>query len=293
MKKEKNAVILSHNYQIPEVQDIGDYVGDSLGLSIQASKTDAEVIVFAGVKFMAESAKILSPEKIVVIPSLDAKCPMAAMIDVRRIRELKEAYPGAATVAYVNTTAETKAEVDVCCTSSNAVKVVKSLPNEEIIFIPDVNLGHYVQRFVPEKRLIFCNGYCHVHQNIDMEEILALKNAHPNAEVLVHPECTPAIIDIADHAFSTQGMVTYTGKSEKKEFIICTEKEMCYRLQKENPDKIFYPLENAICTAMKKTTLDRVLVALEKLSPRIELSREIIKRARLPVERMVEIGRGD
>jgi len=293
LKEEKNAVILSHNYQIPEVQDIGDYVGDSLGLSIQASKTDAEVIVFAGVKFMAESAKILSPEKIVVIPSMDAKCPMAAMIDVKGIRELKEAYPEAATVAYVNTTAEIKAEVDVCCTSSNAVKVVKSLPNHEIIFIPDVNLGHYVQRFVPEKRLIFCNGYCHVHQNIHRDDIMVLKKAHPHAEVLVHPECTPEIIDLADNAFSTQGMVTYTAKSKIREFIIGTEKEMCYRLEKENPEKTFYPLENAICTAMKKTTLERVFRALEYLEPRIELSREIIERARLPVERMVEIGRGD
>jgi len=242
---------------------------------------------------MAESAKILSPEKIVVIPSMDAKCPMAAMIDVNGIRELKEAYPEAATVAYVNTTAEIKAEVDVCCTSSNAVKVVKSLPNKEIIFIPDANLGHYVQRFVPEKRLIFCKGYCHVHQNIDKEEILALKEAHPSAEVLVHPECTPEIIDIADHAFSTQGMVTYAARSKTREFIIGTEKEMCYRLEKENPEKTFYPLENAICTAMKKTTLHKVLLSLENLNPRIELSREIIDRARLPVERMVEIGRGD
>ena len=242
---------------------------------------------------MAESAKILSPDKIVVIPSMDAKCPMAAMIDVNGIRELKEGYPEAATVAYVNTTAEIKAEVDVCCTSSNAVKVVKSLPNKEIIFIPDANLGHYVQRFVPEKRLIFCKGYCHVHQNIDREEILALKEAHPSAEVLVHPECTPEIIDIADHAFSTQGMITYAARSKTREFIIGTEKDMCSRLEKENPEKIFYPLENAICTAMKKTTLHKVLRALEDLEPRIELSPEIIERARLPVERMVEIGRGD
>ena len=206
LKKEMNAIILAHNYQLPEVQDVGDYLGDSLNLSKIAAGTAADVIVFCGVDFMAESAKILSPGKIVVHPVKNASCPMAAMIDVESLRELQKANPEAATVA----TAVVKAEVDICCTSSNAVRVVKSLPNKEIIFVPDINLGLYVQRFVPEKRFIFWRGYCHVHQNLDVEDLRKLKTKHPAAEILVHPECPPAVIDMADYVYSTQGMIQHT-----------------------------------------------------------------------------------
>ena len=293
LKKERNAIILAHNYQVPEVQDVGDYLGDSLNLSKIAAGTNADVIVFCGVDFMAESAKILSPGKVVIHPVRGASCPMAAMIDVESLRELQRANPEAATVAYVNTTAEVKAEVDICCTSSNAVRVVKSLPNKEIIFIPDVNLGLYVQRFVPEKRFIFWRGYCHVHQNIDVEDIRELKEKHPAAEIMVHPECQPAVIDMADHVYSTQGMMQHARDSSARKFILGTEREMSYRLGKENPDKFFLPVENAICTAMKKIKLEDVLNSLETLEPRIELSQDIIERARLPLEKMVDIGRGD
>ena len=292
LKKEKNAIILSHNYQLPEVQDIGDYLGDSLDLSMRASRTVAEVIIFCGVDFMAESAKILSPQKIVVIPSREAICPMAAMITPHELREMKEAYPEAGVVAYVNTTAEIKAEVDICCTSANAVKVVKSLPNKEVIFVPDVNLGLYVQRFVPEKRMIFCKGYCRVHQNISMEDLTELKDRHPGVEILVHPECRPEVIDLADHVYSTQGMVNHVKNAGTTGFIIGTEKEMCYRLKKENPHKSFYPIPHAICTAMKKINLESVLKSLETLETRIELSDDIISRAYAPLARMLEVGRG-
>ncbi len=293
LKKEKNAIILAHNYQLPEVQDVGDYLGDSLNLSKIAAGTDADVIVFCGVDFMAESAKILSPEKIVIHPVKEASCPMAAMINVESLRELQQANPEAATVAYVNTTAKVKAEVDICCTSSNAVRVVRSLPNKDIIFVPDINLGLYVQRFVPEKRFIFWRGYCHVHQNIDTEDLREQKEKHPEAEILVHPECPPAVIDMADHVFSTQGMMQHARDSPLREFILGTEREMAYRLRKENPGKRFWPVENAICTAMKKIKLEHVLNSLETLEPMIELPPDIIQRARLPLERMVDIGRGD
>jgi len=293
LKKEKNAIILAHNYQLPEVQDVGDYLGDSLNLSKMAAGTNADVIVFCGVDFMAESAKILSPGKVVIHPVKEASCPMAAMIDVESLRELQRANPEAATVAYVNTTAEVKAEVDICCTSSNAVRVVKSLPNKDIIFVPDINLGLYVQRFVPEKRFIFWQGYCHVHQNLDVDDLNKLKEKHTGAEILVHPECPPAVIDLADHVFSTQGMMQHARDSSAREFIIGTEREMTYRLAKENPDKIFWPVEHAICTAMKRIKIENVIKSLELLEPRIELSPDIIERARLPLEKMVEIGRGD
>ncbi len=294
LKKEKNAVILSHNYQMPEIQNVGDFVGDSLGLSKKAAATDAEIILFAGVDFMAESAKILSPNKTVVIPSREARCPMAAMITVPELRKLKKKYPDAATVAYVNTTAEIKAEVDICCTSSNAIEVVKSLPNKEVIFIPDTNLGKYVQRFVPQKKLIYCEGFCHVHhKRISLEDFLALREKHPDAEILVHPECPPKIIDIAHGVYSTQGMADHVSSSKADKFIIGTEKEMTYRLKKDNPSKTFIQLENAICYSMKKITLDKVIRSLETLEPEVKLPMDIIRKARIPLERMVAIGTGN
>jgi len=295
LKEEKNAVILAHNYQRPEIQDVADLIGDSLGLSMEAAKSDAEVIVFCGVKFMAESAKILSPDKIVVHPEADSLCPMAAMIDAKTVRQLKKENPGAVVVAYVNTTAEVKAEVDICCTSANAVKTVRTLPEKNIIFIPDINLGMYVKRFVPNKNIILYPGYCPTHNNITTEQVLKVTKEHPNAEILAHPECTPQVIDIADGAYSTEGMLKRVFSSNHREFIIVTEKEMVYRLEKETgirgKNMRFYPVESAICPNMKKITIDKVAKSLEFLSPTIELPEEIIKRARRPLDRMLEMGR--
>ncbi len=290
LKEERNAIILAHNYQRPEVQDVADYVGDSLGLAIEASKTDAGVIVFCGVDFMAESAKILNPDKIVLHPEMQARCPMAAMVDAEALKKLKEE-KRMDVVAYVNTTAEVKAIADICCTSANAVKVVKSMP-DGVIFIPDENLGKYVKRFV-DKEMILWPGFCPTHCKIKKSDVISLKKMHPEAEILVHPECLPEVIDIADFVYSTGGMVKHVKKSSKREFIVATERELCYRLGKENPDKIFYYVEKAVCPNMKKITLEKVLKSLENLAPRIELSEEIMEKARLPVERMIKIGRSD
>ncbi len=289
LKEEKNAVLLVHNYQRPEIQELADHMGDSLGLSIEATKTDADLIMFCGVDFMAESAKILNPEKIVVHPNKEARCPMAAMVTPEDIRELKTAHPEAEAVAYVNTTAAVKAEVDICCTSANAVKVVQSLSSSEIIFTPDINLGLYVKRFVPDKEFYFSPGYCHVHQDIMKSELEQLKNEHPNAEVLVHPECIPEVIDFADQVFSTEGMVKYIRSSDVTEFIVGTEKELSYRLEKENPGKKFYRANTWLCPAMKKITIKDVLHSLETLTPEIKLDEQIIKKAKKPLQRMIEI----
>jgi len=292
LKEEKNAIILAHNYQLPEIQDIADFVGDSLGLAQKASETEAEIIVFCGVDFMAETAKILSPDKIVIHPDTNAKCPMAAMVDVESLGWIKDDNPQAPVVAYVNTTADVKAETDVCCTSSNAVKVIKSLKEKNIIFIPDKNLGLYVKRFISDKNIILWPGFCPTHHKINKEDIMTIKKEHPDAEILVHPECKPNVIDIADHVFSTQGMVDHASKSDSKEFVIGTERELCYRLKKENPTKEFYPTE-AICPNMKKITIDKVLKSLENLDPEVTLPEDIMERAKLPLERMISIGRGD
>lgn len=292
LKKDKNAVILAHNYQLPEVQDNADILGDSLGLSVDAAKTDADVIVFCGVDFMAETAKILAPEKIVLHPDPGSKCPMAAMCEVDFLRAMKDEHPDAVVVSYVNTTADVKAETDVCCTSANAVKVVQSLSEKRIIFTPDRNLGLYVQRFVPDKELILWPGFCATHQNrITVDDLKEMKKLHPGAEILVHPECAPDVIDFADHVFSTGGMLTHAKNSQKTEFIVGTEKEMAYRLGQDFPEKKFYPLDKAVCPDMKKITLEKVVRSLETMSPQVNLSREILEKARRPLERMVAIGR--
>lgn len=293
LKKKHNTIILAHNYQIPEVQDIADFLGDSLDLAMKATKTDAENIVFCGVDFMAESAKILNPSKNVILPDINAECPMANMVNLNDLKKLKKDHPDAEVVAYINTTAETKTLIDICCTSANGIKVIKSLTSKKIIFIPDRNLGAYIQRFVPEKEMILWPGICPTHHRIRKEEILKLKGKYPNAEILVHPECRPEVIDISDHALSTNGMVNNAKKSDSKEFIIGTEKELCYRLKKENPDKTFYPLKTAICPNMKKITLEKVLNSLETLEPKIQLPDEIMKKAKKPLQRMMEVGRGD
>ena len=293
LKKKKNAIILAHNYQIPEVQDIADILGDSLDLAKKATKTNAENIIFCGVDFMAESAKILNPDKNVIIPDIDAKCPMAYMVDTKKLMSLKKKHPKAEVVSYINTTAETKTISDICCTSSNGVKVVKSLSSKKIIFVPDRNLGSYIKRFISDKEIIIWPGMCPTHHQISKNQINKLKKEHPNAEILVHPECRPEIIDIADHAFSTNGMVNHVKKSENMEFIIGTEKDMCYRLKKENPDKEFYPIKTAICPNMKKITLEKILNSLISLEPKIRLSDDVIKKARKPLQGMMNIGRGD
>jgi quinolinate synthase len=291
LKKEKNAVILAHNYQIPEIQDLADFVGDSLALAVQATKVKSDLIVFCGVDFMAESALILNPEKTVIHPNPKAKCPMAAMADVEGLRLAKEKHPEAVVVSYINTTADVKTETDVCCTSANAVKVIKSLDEDTILFVPDSNLGLYAQRFLPDKKFVFWPGYCHVHQDISVEQVKELKDAHPKAKILVHPECTPDVIDIADFVHSTEGMVKHCASSDSDEFIIGTEEGLVHRLKKENPSKTFYAIPNAICPNMKKITLENTRDALINLKPEIVLSKEIIEKARAPLDRMVAIGR--
>jgi quinolinate synthase len=293
LKKEKNAVILAHNYQRPEIQDIADFVGDSLGLSLQATRVAADVIIFCGVDFMAESAKILNPNKKVVHPEPGAKCPMAAMCDVDGLVELKKEHTDAKVVGYVNTTAACKAQMDICCTSSNAVKVVRSLESRKIIFVPDENLGKYVQRFVKDKEIILWPGYCPTHDQIDPEKVTKLKSEHPGAVVIVHPECRPEVIDLADAVKSTEGMIKFVRTSDRHEFIIGTEKELIYRLKKENPNKSFYAIPGAVCPTMKMITMKSVIRALETLQPTVEIDPEIMEKARIPLERMMDIGRGD
>jgi len=287
LKKERQATILAHNYQIPEVQDVADLVGDSLELSRAAANLDSKVIIFCGVDFMAETAAILSPQKRVIQPAIGAWCPMAHMITNEQLRDLKFLYPEAAVVCYVNSTAEIKAESDVCCTSANGVQVVNSLSEKEVIFVPDRNLAAYVARHT-DKKIIPWNGYCYVHDHLTAKEVRAARAEHPKAEVLVHPECRPEVIDEADFVCSTAGMGKHAKASDAKEFIIGTEMGMIHRLKKENPLKEFYPLsKNAICQNMKKTTLDNVLLALQTLEPKVTVPEDIAVRARASIERML------
>ena len=291
LKNETNAVILAHNYQVPEVQDVADHLGDSLGLSITASKVDADVIVFCGVDFMAESAKILSPDKTVILPESEAKCPMAAMCTPTMIIEMKERYPEAKVVGYVNSSADCKAEMDLCCTSANAVKVVKSIDSKQVIFVPDRNLGQYVQRFLPEKEIILWPGFCPTHQGITLDQVNAIKEKHPSAIFIVHPECRPEVIDMADFVGSTQGMVNFAKETDAMEIIVGTELDMAYRLRGAVPEKLFLHLPMAVCNTMKMITLDSIMLSLMTKAPIIELSQEIIAKARIPLEKMTQIGR--
>jgi len=293
LKREKNAVILAHNYQRKEVQEISDFLGDSYGLSVQASSTESDVIVFCGVDFMAESAKILSPHKIVLLPNRKSVCPMAAMADVGALRALKAKNPGVPVVSYVNTSAAVKGETDICCTSANAVKIVKSLPDEKIIFVPDANLGLYVKRYVKDKEIILWPGYCPTHVNIKVDDLRALRQEHPGAEILVHPECTPDVIDLADYAYSTEGIIRHVVSSPKKEFIIGTETNMIHRLRKEAPGKEFYGVEGATCPNMREITLEDVRDSLLKTQFVVDLSDEVIAKAKAPLERMIAAGRQD
>ena len=289
LKTERAAILLVHNYQPAEIQDLADMTGDSLELSRAAATMKGEVIVFCGVDFMAETAAILSPEKTVLLPAEDACCPMAQMITADELRLAKERHPGAAVVCYVNTTAEVKAESDICCTSSNAVKVVNSVPQDKILFVPDQNLGRYAQRF-SKKKIHPWEGYCIVHDRITPEQVEEARKTHPGAVVLVHPECRPEVIDLADHVASTSGIIREVCSSGSREFIIGTEVGILYRLNKECPGKICYPLsEAAVCRNMKKTDLVKVRDSLKTLQPRITVPRDIADRARGAIERMLAL----
>jgi quinolinate synthase len=289
--KERNAVLLAHNYMRDEVQEIADITGDSLGLSQEAAKTSAEVIVFCGVHFMAESAAILSPEKTVLLPRLDAGCPMADMITAQDLRKFKSDRPGIPVVTYVNSSAEVKAESDICCTSANAVKVVNSLPDEEIIFTPDRNLGLYVSQF-SSKKFHLWDGYCPTHERLKPEAVKQLKESHPEALFICHPECNPAVTALADHACSTSGMYDYCRKSSAKSFIIGTEAGILYKLRAENPDKEFILASPALfCPNMKLTSLEDIFEALKSMMPVVTVKETVRLKAKTALDRMLAVPR--
>ncbi len=288
LKAERNAVILVHNYQIPEVQDLADFLGDSLGLSQQAAATDADVIVFCGVHFMAQTAKLLSPDKTVLMPDPSAGCPMADMITPEQLRRFKAEHPGAPVVAYVNTTAEVKAESDICCTSANAGRVVDSLDADTVLFIPDMHLADWVARHT-DKEIIAWGGYCPTHVRINPSTIDYMREQHPGAVFIVHPEARHEVVDIADDVASTGGMVTFARETDAREIIVGTEEGMVYRLQQENPDKTFYVVPHTVCPNMKKTTAAKTVASLEKMQYPIEIDPDVAELARLTVERMLEV----
>jgi len=313
LKEQRNAVILAHNYQRDEVQEIADFTGDSLELSRQAAGVDCDVIVFCGVNFMAESASILSPDKTVLLPALDANCPMADMVRVSgerkvwktfpgyreqpafvfphdfTLRDIREKYPDAAVVTYVNTTADVKAESDVCCTSSNVIKVVESLPQDEIICIPDRNLSMWAAKNTG-KKIIAWDGFCHVHDRITVEDVEKARKEHPGAVLMAHPECRLEVLEAADHVTSTSGMLRFAKASDAREFIVGTEVGLMYRLRKENPGKVFHPLRSdMICPNMKKTRLETVLKALENMEHVVKVPEEIRVPAQKALDRMLEI----
>jgi quinolinate synthase len=294
LAKKNNAVILSHNYQLGEIQDVADFVGDSLDLSQRAAKTNAEIIVFCGVHFMAETASILSPEKTVLLPDVDAGCPMANMITAEKLRDKKKEHPNAVVICYINSSAEVKAESDVCCTSANAIKVVETYGvDQEVIFIPDQYLGHYVSAKT-NRRMILWPGFCPTHSKIQAHDIINLRVQYPEARVIVHPECRPEVVTIADEVLSTSGMVKFAQKTPAKHMIVGTELGIIHRLKKENPDKQFIPASvQAICPNMKKITLEKVLWTLESLSPKVTVSDVIRLRAKASVDKMLQIGRPD
>ena len=291
LKSELKAIILAHNYQLGEVQDIADFVGDSLDLSRNAASTDADVIVFCGVHFMAETAAILCPDKKVLLPDLNAGCRMANMITADELRRKKEEYPDATVVCYVNSTADVKAESDICCTSANAVKVVESLDAEKILFVPDQYLGHYVSTKT-SKEIILWPGYCPTHVRILPEHVIELKHNYPEGTIVVHPECRPEVIDLADEVLSTGGMIRFAKEGNFKQMIVGTEIGIIHRLRKENPGKRFIPIsEQAICPNMKLITLEKILWSLEDTSPVIEVPDQIRIKAKAAVDKMLQIGR--
>jgi quinolinate synthase len=313
LKQKRRAIILAHNYQRDEVQEMADFTGDSLELSRTASTVDCDVIIFAGVNFMAESASILCPDKTVLLPEIDAGCPMADMIHVDSprwerksfpgfhnpppyiypkeftLRDIKTQYPGVPVVAYVNTTADVKAESDICCTSANIAKVIESLPEDTVISVPDRNLSMWAQRNT-KKRIIAWDGYCHVHERVKPEDVEKARREHSKAVLMAHPECRLEVLEMADHVTSTSGMLRFAKTSPEKEFIVGTEIGLLYRLRKENPDKVFYPLrKDMICPNMKKTTIGSVLRALKESTHTIKVPEEIRVPARQALDRMLAI----
>lgn len=292
LKKERNAVILSHNYQIGRIQDLADFVGDSFQLACSAKQTDADIIVFCGVDFMAETAAIINPEKKVLLPDMDAQCPMAAMLPEETIKKAREDYPDAAVVMYINTIAEAKTHADCICTSGNAVKVVENMDSDTILFAPDRNLAHYVRQRT-EKDIIAVppDGICIVHERILPEDILNIKSFHPHALLAVHAECRPKVQAMADHVGSTKTMLDFVGESDADEFIIGTEPGIIHRMKKQSPNKTFYPAkESSICLNMKKINLLNLKQALEEIRYEVEVPKEIARAARAPIERMLQIG---
>jgi len=289
LKEQRRAIILAHNYQRPEIQDIADFVGDSLELSQRAAQTDAEVIVFCGVRFMAETASILCPDKVVLLPDPNAGCPMADMITAESLRQEKREHPEATVVCYVNSTAEVKAEADICCTSANAARIVSQLPGQDgILFVPDQYLGHFVATRTG-RSLILWPGFCPTHVRIRREDILQMREKHPGAKVIVHPECRPEVIELADEVLSTGGMIRFAQKTESRELIVGTEIGIIHRLKKENPGKEFFPAqERAICPNMKLITLEKVLFSLREMSPEVKVPEGIRLRAKVAVDKMLQ-----
>lgn len=292
LKKEKDIVILAHYYVDGEVQEIADLVGDSYFLAKKATEVSQQNILFCGVSFMGESAKILNPGKRVIMADEFADCPMAHMVDIAKIQQVREQYPDVAVVCYVNSTAEIKAYSDVCVTSSNALRVVQSLPNKHIFFIPDNNLGRYISTLVPEKEFIFNDGFCHVHTSIHRENVEEAKKLHPNAPVLTHPECTADVLEISDFIGSTSEILDYATKSDAKEFIICTEMGIFFELEQKNPDKRFYSVgHRQFCPNMKKITLEKVIRAMEEMEPEVTMDEELRVKANAPLVKMLELAK--
>jgi quinolinate synthase len=290
IKKEKDAVIIAHNYMIPQVQDLADFTGDSLELSRKAAAAKEKIIVFCGVLFMAETAKILSPSKKVLIPRKDAGCPLADCINVQQVKEYREKYPDALIIGYVNTNADVKSMLDICVTSANAVDIVKKAPGKKVVFLPDANLGAWVKKHVPEKEIIIHKGGCNVHQRFTKNEILQARAAHPDAKILAHPEASMEVLELADFVASTSAMIKYVRESKDKKFIIGTEEGHIHRLKKERPDAEFFTLGSAkICPNMKKTRVKDVYESLLHEQYEIKLPDDIIKKAIVPIEKMLSM----
>ena len=290
LKKEKNAIILAHLYQIPEVQEIADYVGDSYYLSQVARDAKEDLIIFCGVKFMAESAKVLSPDKIVILPAPNAGCPMADMAEVEDVEEMIKEYPDAFKVCYINSSYEVKALCDASVTSSSALNIMNNIPNKQILFLPDQNLGGYIAEFFPEKEFILWRGFCPTHHRITAEDVLNAKQEHPNVKVLAHPECSKEVRELSDYLGSTSGIIDYATKCEDNEFIIATEEGVLHQLQKKNPNKKFYFPEMMVCPNMKKTTLQDIYDALDGKREEVVLDEEIRQKALTSLENMHKLG---
>lgn len=293
LKKEKNAVVLAHCYQNIEIDEVADYVGDSLYLSQMAAKTSADMIIFAGVYFMAQTAKILNPSKKVILPNIKAGCDMADMVNLQQLREFKNKYPNIPTVCYINSTAEVKSECDICCTSSNAIKIVESLKAEKVLFLPDQNLGKWVEKQLENVEVITYKGYCPIHNKLDPKGIKETKLQYPNALVLAHPECTKDFSELADYVGSTTGIMNFVKNSNDEQFIVATEKGVLDRLKRDYPNKQFYDINNkpSICQSMKLNTIQDIYLALKNEEPEITVDKEISQKALKCIERMLEVSK--